>query len=134
MTMTTESTRQDPADAVLEDLFAQARAVAEPVPDALLARVLADAGAAMPRTPALQAVPVAARPGPGWLAALVTLLGGRSAVAGMAAAGLAGVWIGFAQPVALPFDTESTVETVTLYPAALDLWGEILTADPASEG
>lgn len=132
--MTTEPIRQDPADALLDALFAQARAGAGPVPDALLARVIADAEAAMPRAPVLRPAPVAARPQAGWLAALVALLGGRSAVAGMAAAGLAGVWIGFAQPVALPFDTDSTVETVTLYPAALDLWGEILAADPASEG
>jgi anti-sigma factor RsiW len=134
MTMTTEPTRHDPADAALDDLFAQVRAGVEPVPDALLARVLADADAAMPRAAALHPASAAARPGPGWLGALVALLGGRSAVAGMAAAGLAGVWIGFAQPVALPFDSYGAAETVTLYPAALDLWGEILTADPALEG
>ena len=131
--MTTEPTRQDTPDATLDALFAAARAAPAPVPDALMARVLADAAAEMPRA-AVPAPAVRVVPAPGWIAALTGFLGGRSAVAGLAAAGLAGVWIGFAQPVALPFDTGLSAGTVELYPADLDLWSEILTADPLSEG
>ena len=39
-------TMTDPNDKMLDDLFAQARAVAPPVPNDLMARVLADADAA----------------------------------------------------------------------------------------
>jgi len=131
--MTIEPTRQDTPDVMLDALFAAARAAPAPVPDALTARVLADAAAEMPRA-ARPAAAVRVVPAPGWLAALTGLLGGRSAVAGLAAAGLAGVWIGFAQPVPLPFDTGLSAGTVELYPADLDLWSEILNADPLSEG
>lgn len=132
MTMTTEPTRQDPADALVEALFADARAAVPPLPEGLLSRVLVDAEAAMPRVAqaVVRAAPVVRI---GWLEALVTALGGRGAVAGMAAVGLAGVWIGFAQPVALPLSTGAPTETVNLYPADLDLLGEFLTLD-ASEG
>ena len=133
MTMTTEPTRHDPSDALLDALFGQAQAAKlHPVPDALMARVLADADAAMPRAPA-PALALAPRPA-GWLTVLVTYLGGRGAVAGMVSAGLAGVWIGLAQPVTLPFAVSTPADIVDLYPADLDLWGEILAADAANEG
>ncbi|MFN3645765.1 MAG: dihydroorotate dehydrogenase [Gemmobacter sp.] len=135
--MTTEPKRDPAPDVLLDDLFAAARAAPpQPVPDALLARVLADADAAMPRRPRASAPAAAsARPAPpGWLAVLVAALGGRGAVAGLAAAGLAGVWIGFAQPAALPFGALAADTPLELYPGDPDLLDRILAADPASEG
>jgi hypothetical protein len=138
MTMTTDPTRHDAPDPMLEQLFAEARAARPPVSDALMARVLADAAHAMPRATA----PVVPRRVPvgqtGWFKRLTAFLGGRPAVAGLAVSALTGVWIGFAQPVALPlalpFDSGVSVTTVELFPAELDLWDEFLAADPASEG
>ena len=76
------------ADAALEAMFAEARmAEADPVPDGLRARLLADA------------VPVVATRG--WwsrLGDVLADLGGAPGLAGVSAAGLAGVWIGFSGP------------------------------------
>lgn len=79
-------------DAALEAMFAEAR-LAEPAPlaDDLRTRLRADALAAV--------APVAVRRG--WLARLGSLLadlGGVPGLAGVSAAGVAGVWIGFAAP------------------------------------
>lgn len=160
MIMTTEHNARDSkdglpvADDLLMQIFAEARAAEPPVPEALMARVLADAVAEAPAPCAApvtaprmapqttQAVapprPAPSRPIAGWFDRLSAYLGGRGALAGMAAAGLAGVWIGFAQPVALPFDVLafdalSDTGTVDLFPADLDTWTAILTAD-VSEG
>lgn len=79
----------------LDDLFAQAQAdVPQPSAD-LLARVMADATAALPRI----APPLPAKtPRTGFFAALLARVGGAGALAGLATATLAGVWLGFAQP------------------------------------
>lgn len=80
---------------LLEAAFGAARAAARgPVPDALMARVLADAGTA--RSPT---VPASA-PAPRWrgLRALVTAFGGWPALGGLATATVAGFWLGFAPP------------------------------------
>jgi len=89
MTMTDKNI---PTEAELEALFAEA-AGAPVVPSAaLLDRVMADAdrisGARGQRAPAR----------PGWLAALIATLGGWPAVAGLATATVAGIWIGYAAP------------------------------------
>lgn len=126
--MTTDPVRPDPDP--LEAYFAAARAVPPAVPDDLMARVLADAAAENPLR-AAPAAPRLARRESLWLQ-LVAALGGRGALAGMAAAGLAGVWIGFAQPLALPFVPDAG--TVELFPSDLDLLGDVLAADTLSEG
>ena len=84
-----------PDEAGLDALFAEARA-ADPAPpsDAFFARLQTDAqaaqlpGAAGPVTPGL------------WsrLGAILAGIGGAPGLAGVGAAGLAGVWIGFAAP------------------------------------
>ena len=84
----------------LERVFAHARSGLDaPMPsDALMARVLADAYAAQPI-----AVPVKVVPLPGWrrwLAAGASAVGGFRAVAGLGAAAVAGVVIGYANPPA----------------------------------
>lgn len=86
--------KQDGDD--LDDLFAVARRVAPAPPDALMARVLADAMAA-------QAAQAAVRraPRPGLLAQLREALGGWPAVGGLATAGVVGLAIGIAAPAGL---------------------------------
>lgn len=85
------SLRDDGPDG-LDALFAQARNTPpDDLPAALAARLLADAQAALPRA--------APRPGAfAWLAAVLAGIGGAPGLAGMSAAGLAGLWIGFAGP------------------------------------
>ena len=126
--MTTDPVRPIPDP--LEAYFAAARAVPPAVPDALMARVLADAAAEITARGA--PVPPRGAVRESLWSQLVAALGGRGALAGMAAAGLAGVWIGFAQPVALPFLPDAGV--VELFPSDLDLLGEVLAADTLSEG
>lgn len=81
----------DADDAGLEALFAEARAdEPDPISQTLRARLIADA----------QSVTPAAAPR-SWLARLGSLLadlGGIPGLAGVSAAGVAGVWIGFAGP------------------------------------
>lgn len=85
----------DPDDRMLDDLFAQARAQAPQPDDALMARVLADA--------AEQSAPVSSPVSspihqPGFWARLSDALGGWPALGGLAAATVAGVWVGIAPP------------------------------------
>jgi hypothetical protein len=78
-------------EAALDALFAEARAVEpDPLPEAIAARLLAGAEAAIPR-------PVRR----GWLARVrdaLAEIGGAPGLAGVGVAGLAGVWIGFSGP------------------------------------
>lgn len=90
-------------EAALERLFAAARAEAPAPSPELMARVLAAAEleqAQMIRV--RQAVP---EPRAGFWAHVRQGLGGYPALAGLAAAGLAGVWIGLALPEGLPGGT-----------------------------
>ena len=83
------------SDAALDGFFAAGRAQApEPGAD-LMARIMADAEAEI----AARAPAPAPRTGRrGRWAALVSGIGGWPALASMAAAALAGVWLGFASP------------------------------------
>lgn len=82
----------------LDSLFAQARGTGALAPsDQLMARVLADAAALQPQAPGLARAPAAARPG--FWALVLAALGGAGMLAGMTTAVLAGLWVGFAQPV-----------------------------------
>jgi len=104
----------------LDDFFAAARKT-RPEPGAdLLARVQADALAMQPVAGA-RAAPAR----PGLWAQIVAALGGWPAVAGLATATVAGVWIGVAQPAGLA-DSLSAVlygsETLSVDPiGAFDL-------------
>jgi hypothetical protein len=81
----------------LDDLFAAARADTLVPSDALMARIAADAAsvAAARRRPAVRA-----QRG-GLLSGLFAALGGWPALGGLAAATVAGFWIGVAPPVGL---------------------------------
>ena len=78
----------------LEAFFAAARGDAAQPDGALLSRIEADALAALPRPARTK------RRGAGWRA-LVQGLGGWPAVAGLAAATCAGLWLGVSPPAAL---------------------------------
>lgn len=127
--MTRDHSQEDLTTAGLDDLFAELRAVPTEVPDRLMARVMADAARLQPSL-----IPVGAaapRPAPrGWLALLAGLFGGGASVAGLVAAGAAGIWIGFAQPFELGFDLQaSTLDSLDFFPADLDQWSEALAPD-----
>jgi len=77
-------------DLALENLFEQARATPPQVPDALIARVMADAQAVQPR----------GRP-TGWRGWLIAI-GGLPALSGLVTATCVGFWIGVAPPDGLP--------------------------------
>jgi hypothetical protein len=86
-------TMTNPNDDMLDDLFAQATRVDVQPSDALLARVLADADD-------VQAgfQPEQTSASDGLWARMLDALGGWPAVSGLAAATVAGVWIGVAPP------------------------------------
>lgn len=97
----TEPPKPDRDDEALEDFFKAGRADAPDLGPDLMARILADAAAQQPApVPAagtLQGTP-RGRGGFGWFA---DLIGGWPAMGGLAAATVAGVWIGAAPPAAL---------------------------------
>lgn len=77
----------------LDDLFASAKRDAMQPSAALMARVLADAAREQPR-PVLRMVPKA-----GFWAGLAALFGGGGVLAGVGSAAVAGLVLGFVQPV-----------------------------------
>ena len=84
-------------DAALEAFFEAGRArPPEPGMD-LMARIMADADAEIDARAPI-GVPVARRPRQGLWATLVSGIGGWPAVASLATAAVAGVWLGFASP------------------------------------
>lgn len=94
-----ERGRDERLEPGLETFFAAARAETAQPSDALMARILADAEAeiGLPRVGA----PAAARPEAaraGFWATLGAAIGGWPALAGMATATVAGIWLGVAAP------------------------------------
>ena len=84
----------------LDDLFAEARKDTPAPGDDLVARVLADARAVQDQN--VGAVAGAGRINPpGRLRAISDMIGGWPALTGMAAAGIAGLWIGVAPTAAI---------------------------------
>lgn len=77
----------------LDDLFASAKRDAIQPSAALMARVLADATREQPKA-ALRVVPK-----PGFWAALAAVFGGGGVLAGVGSAAVAGLVLGFVQPV-----------------------------------
>jgi hypothetical protein len=82
----------------LEALFATGRSRPVPPSEALLARVMDDAMAEAGARAGLGAGPVRGQDRRGRLAALLAVIGGWPAMGGLVAAGLVGVWIGYAAP------------------------------------
>ncbi len=97
----------------LDDLFAAARADRPQPSDALMQRVLADALAEQPR-PAPRPIPR-----PGLLARIAAAFGGGPALAGVCSAAVAGLVIGYLNPVTYDYLTggQTGTELVDLFPA-----------------
>ncbi len=87
----------DRDDADLEALFAAARKPTVP-PDALVARVLADADAIQAMAGAKAMPPPLTPSRRGFLGGLVEALGGWPTISGVTLAGVAGLAVGFAAP------------------------------------
>ena len=104
-------TRPDQTDDMLDALFDAARgdARADASPD-LMARVLADAEAAL----AENAPAERPRTRGGLLSQLFALLGGWPALGGLAAATLAGVWIGISAETLMPAQVSTLIGTDSL--------------------
>ncbi|MEY4871133.1 MAG: hypothetical protein RLZZ563_463 [Pseudomonadota bacterium] len=111
----------------LDDLFAMAAQQRMAPSEALMTRVLADAMAEQPRAPRAQPMRPTV-PNPGFWAQLAAVFGGGGALAGIGTAAVAGVVIGFAQPVGLGALTEAVwgtpLETVELIPSVETLFAE----------
>lgn len=92
-------TKPDEDQLMLDTFFAAGRAAAPEPSDALMARIMADAAAvqAAAATPA-PAETTRGRDRFGLLGAFMAALGGWPAMAGLASAAVAGIWIGAAQP------------------------------------
>ncbi|PRY24911.1 hypothetical protein CLV78_10284 [Aliiruegeria haliotis] len=87
-------------DTELETFFKAARDVdGDPSAD-LMARVLADAYEEQPAPGPAVTAPAKA-PRRGWLSGAIEAMGGWPAMTGLAAATMAGVWIGYSPPLAL---------------------------------
>jgi hypothetical protein len=97
-------TMHEDDDRRLDDLLSEARARPERPPGALLARVLADAEAAAPRTRGTLA------------GAVLRALGGWPAAAGLAAACATGIVLGYTAPGAVPL-MATDYELIDLAPA-----------------
>ena len=85
-------TMTNPNDDMLDELFAQAREETPSPSDSLMARVLADAAAVQPTADAVQLEQ------PGVWTRLLDMIGGWPAVSSLAAATVAGIWVGVAPP------------------------------------
>ena len=99
-------------DTALDALFDAGRKAGPKPDDAFMARLAADAEAALPRPARASQVPL--RRGAGWLTGLFT-------ASGLSGAALVGLWIGFAMPDA--FDTwtlsaDNSVALSTFLPGA----------------
>lgn len=110
-------------DTALDALFAQARNDG-PRPD-LMARVMADAAAIQAEVPDVAPPPQSS----GWLAVLLSGLGGWSAVSGITAAGVMGLSVGLYSPDTISDLLENDslswgFGTYDLTPDVGDLWTE----------
>lgn len=90
-------------DSDLDDLFGAARQQPVTVSADLMARVLSDAEALQPRTTTSRR----AKPAGGFWAGIFAAIGGAGGLAGLSTAALAGIWIGFAQPLDLSTVTDA---------------------------
>jgi ferric-dicitrate binding protein FerR (iron transport regulator) len=97
-------------DTDLDLVFAAARAARPQPPDALTARVLADAYAAQPAAPIARR---AAPPPRGVWGRLSEILGGGGVLAGLGTAAVAGVWLGYADPAGMDWLTGALLPTLS---------------------
>ncbi len=111
------------------DTLLRARAKAVDVPDALMARILADAAREQPRPFAFAPrAPVAAEPMGLWQA-ITALFGGGGVLAGLASVACAGLYLGAVQPstisdLALALNGASAVDQLDFMPSIDTLLAE----------
>ncbi|MEM9432761.1 MAG: hypothetical protein AAGA12_02470 [Pseudomonadota bacterium] len=85
---------KDPGEIQVDALLDQLAMVShDPLPDALTARILADAAAVQPSRPVTPE-----RETPTLFAGILATLGGWPAMGGLATAALTGIYVGFADP------------------------------------
>lgn len=104
MTERTERDRPTITDTALDTMFEAGRAQAPEPSAALLARVMEDAMAEAEARRARASAPVSRRRRSGrlgMLGGLVAALGGWPSMAGLATAGVVGIWLGYAAPAGL---------------------------------
>ena len=92
----------DKYDAFLDEIFAAARESNDTMSDALLDRVVADAGL-VPRPPVRETL---------WQS-FVASVGGWPAMGGVLTAGLAGIWVGFMPPTQVDTVAANLLGTTT---------------------
>lgn len=95
---------------MIDAILANARAQQPQVSDDLLSRVLADAARMQPQ-------PAPAKP---LWSTLLDMIGGWPSIGGLAVAGVAGVWVGFAPPAAVSSWTNDLIGTTV----SIDLLGD----------
>lgn len=100
-------------DDMIDDLFGLAQSQTPAPSDDLMARILADAAAVQP------SVASASPPQAGFMQSLMDLIGGWPSVGGLAMAGVAGIWVGFAPPTVVSDWTAELVGT----PVTIDMLG-----------
>ncbi|OYX42261.1 MAG: hypothetical protein B7Z02_12605 [Rhodobacterales bacterium 32-67-9] len=89
-------TDPDRDDEFLEGFFRAARDARPEPSEALMARILADAEAEMPRAPEPMPVTRPAGGGAGTLSWIAAAVGGWRGIGGLATATVAGLWLGYA--------------------------------------
>jgi len=105
----------DPKTSFMDDLFAQAR-TPDAASDDLMARVLADADATMLREPSLPTHR-------SWWQDMLQIVGGWPAMGSVAAAGVAGLWVGLAPPATIETWVAELLGTTTQITLLPDLDG-----------
>jgi len=116
----------NPNDDMLEDILAQARGLTPTPSRDLMARVMADADALQP-APAPAAVSAGRL---GIWARMMDAIGGWPAVSGLAAATIAGIWVGVAPPSSVEDLAASMVGdevSISLFSTELMLDAGVLT-------
>lgn len=98
----------------LDDLLATAARRPLQPSDALLERVLADALALQPEAAGLRRAAPLPRPGP--LARLLSLFGGAPALAGLGAAAVFGLALGYSSPATLDYLTGAPTDVAEFFP------------------
>lgn len=93
----------DPKYDDLDDLFADVRKVPVAPSDALMARVLGDAAMAQPKNASKR------RPEPNIWMRMMDAIGGWPSVGSLAAATVAGIWVGVAPPTSVQDFTASFI-------------------------
>lgn len=112
-----------PADDILDGFFEAARQQQPQIPEGVVARILADADREQAHHLNRSVIPVRSKRS--FFGDVVAALGGWPSLAGLAAATLAGVWIGYSPPTSLDSIALSVLGSETVSFGGFD----IMTSD-----